>query len=686
MYPEEVEKIEELLHSKDLSIVKQGLHVLEFVAMTEEELHPFIQGSLRTKNAHQDYTERYPHGTYISLWLLAKLCSLDVSWAKERTSITAANLQELPNNIQHANHWTHIELPHFRGEDFPIEILNFPNLQTLLLYETKIKTLPDALSECPLVTLQYTHQPIPKNIMRGALATTLRELDISHGMATELPAELTRLYNLRTIRLHQMRFTTLPPLLAQIPSLEEIHMEGKRYWWRKPPIQLTPEIARLPNLRVLNLEGYDIAESQEFLKILFSHFHMRSGEPQFCNVMGFDSVIVHKIKFYLLFQYAPPEFCAGLEELDFSHCELDSLPNRFSLFPNLRRLNLAHNQLRALPSDLNHCTKLIDLNVSHNRFTSLNTNYVLPNLQKFQCSHNELQDLPAFFHSLPSDLSTIDLSYNQLSTIPTSLARFTHVQHLNLSRNPIKSLPSFVKDWPLASLFLKQTDLSEIDPTWERFVPPPELHRGRFQFSKHFLWPHQLRYAYRGISLWKYFDSIDPQQPPTIPKLDLSKLGWTHIHPNVFCVRKLVQLSLANNRITSLPDRFAQLTDVHTLNLRGNQITEIPTSLGAMRRLKRLYLRDNQITTFPSFLSENPKLEHLSMEGNQLTNLPKELWSFPSLKTIICKSNRIETIAPMKMPHAITHFNIENNPISELDEEVASLQARSSHVSKHSSS
>ncbi len=192
-------------------------------------------------------------------------------------------------------------------------------------------------------------------------------------------------------------------------------------------------------------------------------------------------------------------------------------------------------------------------------------------------SNNQLATLPEIPHNL-AGLTKLDLSSNQLTSLPESLGNLHGLRELRLSENQLTNLP-------------------------ESF--------GNL------------------IDLWNV-------------QLDGNRLS---VLPN--SIGNLAELSyflLFDNELTSLPESFGNLRGLTTLHLSFNQLTSLPESFGKLSNLQNLHLSDNQLTSLPesfgniSWVSGNitdrstdrsvktsfvsNELCILDLSDNQITNLP----------------------------------------------------------------
>ncbi|MBG1240332.1 COR domain-containing protein, partial [Nostoc sp. NZL] len=91
--------------------------------------------------------------------------------------------------------------------------------------------------------------------------------------------------------------------------------------------------------------------------------------------------------------------------------------------------------------EIGQLTNLQTLDLSSNQLSSLPPEFVqLTNLQTLYLSNNQLSSLPPEIVQL-TNLQTLDLSSNQLSSLPPEIGQLTNLQTLDLSSNQLGSLP-----------------------------------------------------------------------------------------------------------------------------------------------------------------------------------------------------------------------------------------------------
>ncbi|XP_042452063.1 plant intracellular Ras-group-related LRR protein 5-like isoform X2 [Zingiber officinale] len=143
-------------------------------------------------------------------------------------------------------------------------------------------------------------------------------------------------------------------------------------------------------------------------------------------------------------------------KLDIHSNQLINLPESFGELSNLIDLDLHANRLKTLPSTFGNLTNLVNLDLSSNQF------YVLPhtignltNLRWLNIETNELEELP---YTIGSCTALIELSFNELESIPESLCLVKSLVKLDVGRNfaDLRMLPRSIGNLEM----LEELDIS----------------------------------------------------------------------------------------------------------------------------------------------------------------------------------------------------------------------------------
>jgi Leucine-rich repeat (LRR) protein len=201
---------------------------------------------------------------------------------------------------------------------------------------------------------------------------------------------------------------------------------------------------------------------------------------------------------------------------------METFPESVWKMSALRTLNLSRNFLRFIPTEIGLLSNLTNVDLSLNRISHIPTEFAnLYQLQVLNLSHNQLTEIPEWFtsfscltrldiesnqftsfpHHLPIGLLTLDVGWNQISsiqsntfclfarinclifysnqitTIPTEVALLTTLKELNFERNKLSFVPSDLGRLShLKILYLADNDLTFIPINVFRFVKEFQYH------------------------------------------------------------------------------------------------------------------------------------------------------------------------------------------------------------------
>ncbi len=137
------------------------------------------------------------------------------------------------------------------------------------------------------------------------------------------------------------------------------------------------------------------------------------------------------------------ELLNNLKELDLTLVLLQSLPSQIGQLSNLEILRLGHVRLENFPPFLNSLSKLKKLDLSSTSFKNLHQLPQYPNLERLDLTFNGITEIPEATH-LPATLKNLNISFNQLTTLPDSLLRLPRTCWVEASRNSFS--PETVRD------------------------------------------------------------------------------------------------------------------------------------------------------------------------------------------------------------------------------------------------
>lgn len=405
-----------------------------------------------------------------------------------------------------------------------------------------------------------------------------------------------------------------------------------------------------------------------------------------------------------------------LEELSIVGCKLDKIPDNaflgltrlkgltiksendgvlsitskaFAGLANLRRLDLSENTVRFLPSGaLCSLPNLVELNLSKNEIGSISDlSLTDPNgqagiclrnlksldlssneigavtgtqlqgwqqLQKFNLKHNLIRYLDRDVFQLSPDLTTLDISNNQLSTLPAALFSTSKLVHLSLANNSISSIST--------QTFANQENLQHLDLSGNLLSSAeikPGLFQGLSSLKELDISQNQID-RLRKKTFWD-LDTLETlklasnklrelpnkllRNMQSLKTLVLSKNLLTQVSNEALQgAKQLNQLLLDNNLIEELEDQvFTNLSSVSVLDLSYNNLLQVPKTLRALRNLQSVDLSKNFISELDSLAL--PQLWRLDISKNKITNVTSSTFNkMVSLQILDISNNNIAEV------------------------------------------
>ncbi|RDD41233.1 Protein flightless-1-like protein [Trichoplax sp. H2] len=319
--------------------------------------------------------------------------------------------------------------------------------------------------------------------------------------------------------------------------------------------------------------------------------------------------------------------------LKLDSCNLDEMPEVLQSFKKLERISVSKNQLKELGSELPKLKDLRVVTARQNQITSIG----LP---------GELFEL--------DELTTVDLSHNDISEVPHTLGIARHLLVLSLSHNRISTIPGQV--------FVNLADLFYLDISNNKLeLIPPQLRRlinlQTLDISHNPLGHSQLRQLASLTSLHNLSLRNTQRRNDNVPnglqnlvlleELDLSYNELENVPDSILSISTLRRCNISYNELKELPASFGSWTSLEVLNLSRNNLKSLPSGIDGLVKLKKLFLNGNELTfdNLPDTFSKLTELEVFVASQNKLEAVPVSLFRCIKLKKLVLSFNCLVTLS-----------------------------------------
>ncbi|XP_013198100.1 toll-like receptor 7 [Amyelois transitella] len=320
--------------------------------------------------------------------------------------------------------------------------------------------------------------------------------------------------------------------------------------------------------------------------------------------------------------------------------ELELSLGAFNGLRELHTLDLAYNNIRKIPSDL-FCAleNIISLNLTRNKIKFVDElgfgHKCGSTLQTIDLSHNDIMSLPADSEILHlRRLTQLFLQDNKISELPVDVfSDLLSLKVVNLSDNAINYLPEglFHNTREIREIYMQNNELEAL---------PKRIFNRLEQLLVLDLSANKLK-----------SDHIEDETFSGLIRLivlDLSHNIVARISHNMFKDLFFLQiLNLNNNSIGHIEDNaFLPLFNLHTLNLGQNKLHTIEDHVfNGLFILNKLTLNNNLL----SYVSDNAfkncsDLKELDLSSNKLTKIPEAILQLPFLKSLDLGENLLTEI------------------------------------------
>lgn len=375
----------------------------------------------------------------------------------------------------------------------------FEHLEILDLSMNRLVELPPISSFAPrLVELKCPHNflgPVPVR-----LPVTMKKLDLSHNVMTDLGDEIGELPRLEVLNISYNRLTHLPNLPASL-----LHFNAERNLISSSvPLTLT-------QLNTLQLNHNALEKIPDIKGSRAAVLMMRNNRLKRINASDVSKMT---------------------KRIDLANNQIEEIPPALCKFESIQSWNFSMNRISSVPVEV-ASVRLTALFLSETNISELPP--LPPTLLSIVCIGCRFTRLPPSIFAVPR-LGVVDFSCNRISEID----KFPDVHSVNLSMNNIRTMPPIPEN--MVKLDLSVNKITEVNITGN-FLLLQELDLSHNRIKKFRTCPltvlHQLKISGNPMKGKIHFSKI-----PVIRTLDVTgtKLKFVGDFPSdlrEFCTSRL---------------------------------------------------------------------------------------------------------------------------------------------------
>lgn len=389
---------------------------------------------------------------------------------------------------------------------------------------------------------------------------------------------------------------------------------------------------------------------------------------------------------------------AALDSFSFRNNNIKALPETFTKLKSLSYLCLEHN---AYLYDDDLYERLKGMNVktlvlSACGLLELNGKIGdVRSLERLDLSVNDIKTLPASFGQL-GNMEALSLRQNlslNLVDVSKTLGGLPKLSALYLDQCGLASLPVEIGALSgLKVLSLRENVLTSLPATFTSLKNLEELYLGSPNNAFRLNVLQNLPLGFGGLSKLRILDlsgnqlaslGSDFAQLTELQWLDLSRNQLPGFPQSLTTLAKLRFINLNRNRISEIAPGVSKLTQLDSFFLDGDffnkadkKIKALPEDICQMKNLKKLTLKDNVIERLPACIDGLSSLVALDLRGNLLTLLPASISRLQNLQILDLKSNDLQGLPADFGSLRLADLNVAMN----LNADMSSLIAHISRI------
>lgn len=219
----------------------------------------------------------------------------------------------------------------------------------------------------------------------------------------------------------------------------------------------------------------------------------------------------------------------------------------------------------------------------------------------------------------------LDERFRSLKRLPESIGGIVTLENIHITDCQLEELPDALEMMNVRAIFLKNTSLSKLKPSFFRQKKLNSL----------------------------YIENAPLQEIPgelgslkELYTLYLMDLPVTVLPASIGSLPKLEALYLNGCELETLPLAIGDLPHLHQLVLTDTKLSKLPTTINDLPILRTLNLNGCQFTSFPAALKNNSTIVDLQLKGNPMTALSNhEMGVLSNLKTLNISQTGISNLS-----------------------------------------
>ena len=276
-----------------------------------------------------------------------------------------------------------------------------------------------------------------------------------------------------------------------------------------------------------------------------------------------------------------------IEVLSLTNCGLDRIPSSIKHCKHLQRLNLEGNRIKHIPRWLSSLDSLEEINLNFNKLNLKRRDIRrLSKVEDVLMAGNGIKKLPDNIGVLHCE--SLNLSKNQLSTLPKSFAEMKQARYLIFYENKFEAIPEVLEGF---------NDLKHLDFYKNKITEIPD-----------------------------FIGDMDNQQ-----QLFLSLNKIEEIPDTLRNLKRLKYFYIHHNELHFIPEWITEMDSIERFGVGFNHLLELP-DLSKMKALYEFDAEHNLLERFPWELVEKPEMETLILRDNDFILTDQELMRLEKTK------------------------------------------------------